>query len=148
VWVEGNIDFNTSSTIKLDPSVGQKSEPIIADLQSNRSTASKITISQTTTFQNSGTAGSYIGLFSRNRSAEDGGAVTAIDLQQTASGAVLLYTNHGFVDIGNSSVLKEVTGYKVRTKNSAQLIYETGLENAIFDTGPGGTWNFYSWHDQ
>jgi len=148
VWATGNIYFDTGSIIRVATTSGRKSEVMIADLPSDRTTSSKIIIGQTTTFQNSGTNGSYVGLISRNRSAEDGGSVKAIDLGQSATGDVLLYTNHGLVSIGQSSNLKEVTGYKIELANSAQVVYQTGVADPIFDTGPGGTWNIYDWRER
>ncbi len=147
VWVVGDISFKNNAGIYLHPTLGAKSVALIADNPSNRSTASKIGISNSTTFYNSGTKGSFLFLVSGNNSAELGGSNIAIDLSNTAEGAVVLYSNHGWVDIGNSSRLKSVTGYKINMKNSAVLTYDDGLESSLFDTGPGGSWSTRSWRE-
>lgn len=144
LWVVGNISFETGPTIRMDPSFGARGVPIIADNPANRSTASKITIKNSSVFEGSGTPGSVIMLLSRNTSAENGGSVDAIELQQSASGAIMLYTNHGRIRISQSSTLKEVTGWSIILRNSAQITYDQGLASYLFDTGPAGSWNLYT----
>ena len=73
--------------------------------------------------------------------------VNAIELNNTAQGDVILYTNGGRVSIGNYSKLRSVTGWQISLKNSAQLLYDEGLENSLFDTGPGGSWSVESWKE-
>ena|SRR3989338_4807948 len=147
IWVNGNIRIKNNSGIKLDPALESRSLALIADKTSDRTNSSLVDVQNTTTFTDSGTKGSFIFLISANRSAEDGGDVTAIDLKNDANGAVVLYANHGKVAIANSSTLKSVTGYLISMANSAQLIYDDGLENSIFDTGPGGSWVVDQWKE-
>ena len=147
VWVVGSISFRNSTAIKLDSALGAKSIAIIADNPANRSTGSTVSIANSTNFQSSGTKGSFLFLISGNTSSESGGGITAINLSNTAQGPVVLYSNHGKISIGNSSKLKSVTGYHITMSNSAQLIYDDGLESALFDTGPGGSWDVTSWKE-
>ena len=147
VWVKGNFTIKNNSGITLDPSLGARSVALIADNPDNRSTGSLVDLQNSTTFSDSGVDGSFLFLISANNSAENGGSVTAIDLKNTASGAVILYSNHGKIAIGNSSNLKSVTGYLISMKNSAKLIYDDGLESSLFDTGPGGSWAVESWKE-
>ena len=147
VWVVGNISFKNSNSIKLDPALGAKSIAIIADDPANRTTGSTVSIANSTTFQNSGVKGSFFFLISGNTSSESGGGTTAIDLSNSATGPVVLYSNHGKISLGNNSQLKSVTGHLISMSNSAQLIYDDGLESALFDTGPGGSWNVVNWKE-
>src|SRR3989338_3817126 len=148
VWVVGNISFKNSNSIKLDPALGAKSIAIIADDPANRTTGSTVSIANSTTFQNSGVKGSFFFLISGNTSSESGGGTTAIDLSNSATGPVVLYSNHGKISLGNNSQLKSVTGHLISMSNSAQLIYDDGLESALFDTGPGGSWNVVNWKEK
>ena len=147
VWVVGDISFETGPTVVVDSSFGSRSVVMIADNPANRLTQSIVTIKNTSEFEGSGTEGSIIMLVSRNRSAEDWGTVSAIDLQQSASGDILLYSNHGKITIAQSSSLKEVTGWLIVLKNTAEVIYDQGLASSLFDTGPGGSWNVSSWKE-
>jgi len=147
VWVVGTVTIKNSSGIWLDSSLGAKSVALIADNPANRSSSSRIELQNSTTFHDTGTAGSFLFLVSRNRSIASGGTASAIDLQNTAQGPVFLYTNFGKIAIGNSTKLKAVTGYTISMKNTAELTYDDGLESTLFDTGPGGSWNVKSWKE-
>ena len=145
IWVSGNIIIKNSAIIKVDASLGSQSVSIIADKISNRSTSSTIDLSNTVQFQGSGSIGSFVVLISQNNSAESGGSVDAISMDNSASGAVILYAGHGLISINNSASLKEVTGYKIKAKNSANITYESGLANTLFTSGPGGGYEVTGW---
>lgn len=147
IWVAGNISIKNSAIIKVSSSLGNNSVAIIADNPSNRSSGSKIDLQNSVTFQGSGGTGSYVLLISQNNSAEGGGDIEAIQIKNSANGAILLYAGHGEVTIENSSQLKEVTAYKIHIKNSAQVKYDTGLANLLFSSGPSGAWAVKSWKE-
>ena len=150
VWVEGNIDFQSGPAIEVDSSVGARTVQFFADNESNRSTSSKISIGQSTTFTGSGDPKSYILLLSQNTDAEDGEPEdeNAIDIDQSSSGDLLVYASHGRIAMGNSISLNEVTGYKIVLGNSAEIIYESGLINLLFTSGPGGGFTIHSWSEK
>jgi hypothetical protein len=146
IWVVGNLSFSQGPSIVASSSLGNKSVQIIVDKESNRLTSSKVTVNQSTTFT-SGNTSSYVLILSMNSSAESGGTEKAIDLAQSASGQVLVYAGHGLVDMGNSISLKEVTAYQIEISNGAQVIYESGLVNLLFTSGPGGGFVVSSWEE-
>jgi len=45
----------------------------------------------------------------------------------------------------NNAILKEVSAYKIHLKNNAEVVYETGLANVLFSSGPGGGFEIKSW---
>jgi hypothetical protein len=141
IWVTGNIIIQNSAIVKMAPSLGAESVAIIADNPSNRLTSSTIAVKNTASFQNSGTAGSFILLVSQNNSAENAGGVEAIELENNVS-AMVAYAAHGLIELENSISLKEVTAYKIHLKNSANVKYDTGLASVVFDSGPGASWSF------
>src|SRR3989344_2289609 len=148
IWVLGNITFKNSSSVRLASSLGPNSVALIADNPSNRLSSSAISIQNSTIFQNSGTPGSYLFLISKNNNTGESGVATyAIDLANSAQGDVVLYAKDGRISIGNSSRLRSVTGWQISLKNSAQLLYDDGLENSVFDTGPGGSWSVSNWKE-
>ena len=147
IWVVGKLTIKNSSSIVLDSALGARSIAVIADKSSDRATGSTIELQNSTTFTDSGTKGSFFFLVSRNNSAKSGGGVTAIDLKNSVTGPVFLYTNQGKIAIGNNSRLRATTGYLISMKNSAELVYEEGLETVLFDTGPGGSWDVTSWKE-
>ncbi len=147
IWVTGNVEIENSGRIVLASSLGALSAGIIAGNPANRLTSSKIEIENSATFSGSGTVGSYVFLISQNNSAETGGSNIAIELKNSASGDILLYAAHGEVSIANNTALKEVTAYRVRLKNSANVTYTSGLSNVLFVGSPTGAWNINDWKE-
>ncbi|MBU6388801.1 hypothetical protein KGQ72_02930 [Patescibacteria group bacterium] len=141
IWVTGNIKVQNSAAVKMAAALGSQNVAIIADNPSDQVIGSTITVKDSATFQNSGTAGSFIFLISQNKSAEIGGQVAAFSLSNSAS-ALVAYAAHGLIPIGNSVSLKEITAYKISLSNSANVTYDTGLPSVVFESGPGGSWNF------
>ena len=146
VWVVGSIEMENTAIIKLDPSLSGQSVVIIADKPTNRSESSDITLQNSVQFQDSGTGG-YILLVSQNNSAETGGDEEAIEIKNSVSGQLLLYAGHGEIQMENSANLREVTGYKIHLKNSAKVVYETGLADLLFESGPSGGYSISSWKE-
>ncbi len=150
VWVTGNISIANTPIIKVASSAGAKSIVIIADNPANRITSSQINLMNSSKFQGSGQAGSYVLLLSQNNAAELGslkGENTAIDVNNSVGGALLVYAGHGEVMIQNSVSLKEVTAFRVYAKNTAKVIYETGLASLLFSSGPSGSWTVKGWRE-
>ncbi|MBI2475792.1 MAG: hypothetical protein HYV67_00935 [Candidatus Taylorbacteria bacterium] len=150
LWVAGNITVKNSPTIKVSPSLGHKSIPIVADNPADHTDSSIITLSNSVQFQGSGTPGSFVVLISQNNRAANGGngsGEEAIIAQNNVSGAVLLYAALGEIRLQNSISLKEVTAYRLRLQNSAEVVYDTGLANLLFTSGPSGSYVFDGWRE-
>lgn len=147
IWVSGNITVKNNPTIKVDPALGGQSVALIADNTTNRLTSSTVSLENGPTFVGSGTAGSYILFVSQNNSAETGGGNKAIEVENTANGALLVYSGHGEVVLKNSIALKEVTAYRLRLQNTANVTYESGLASLLFSSGPGGSWTVKDWFE-
>ena len=141
LWITGNITAQTGPTIKMDASLGSTNVAIIADNPSNTTGSGIITIGQSTIFQGSGSPGSFVFLISQNNSAESGGSTAALAMGQGAS-ALVAYASHGLILLEQSVSVKEVTGYKIALSQSSNVIYDTGLPNTVFQSGPGGSWSF------
>ena len=141
LWVAGDIIVQNSATVKMASALGAQNVALIADNPSDQLTSSKIFVKNTATFQDSGTPGSFVFLISQNRSAEMGGDEEAFSLSNSAS-ALVAYAAHGLIPLENKVSLKAVTAYKIRLKNSARVTYDSGLPNAVFQSGPGGSWSF------
>lgn len=146
VWVTGNITFQTGPTIRMAPSLGGLNAPIIADNPSNRLTSSIISVGQSTVFQGSGSPGSFVFLISQNNSAENGGNVDAISMNQ-GSAAMVTYASHGQISLSQSVSLSEVTAYKIVLSQSANVTYDKGLPSVLFQTGPSGGYELLSWDE-
>ena len=148
VWVSGNINFSNTAEVKINPSLGDKSAAIIADKETNRSSSSRIFISNSAEFFGSGSNKSYVLLVSRNNNAEGGGSTSAIEASNSANGKVLLYAPHGLVYLSNNIIIKEASAHKIQLSNSAKVIYETGIANLLFTSGPSVGYSIESWREE
>lgn len=141
IWVTGNISAETGPTIRIDPALGSENVAIIADNPADPNGSGRIEIGQSTIFQGSGAPNSFVFLISQNRSAESGGDEIAIEMGQGAS-ALVAYASHGLITLEQKVSVKEATGYRIKLSQSANVIYDSGLPSAVFQSGPGGSWTF------
>jgi Tfp pilus assembly protein PilX len=135
IYVTGNITFNNGATVKLDSSYGSLSGIIIAD--------GVITVENNVTLSGSGQAGSYILLLSTKNDTTN----PVIDIRNNSAGSSIYYSNSGLIYLKNNMRAREVTGYKIQIENNAIIQYESGLEDASFSSGPGGSWEVVSWKE-
>ncbi|MDP2593631.1 MAG: hypothetical protein Q8P52_03220 [bacterium] len=148
VWVAGNIDIQNTAVININSSLGDTGLVVVADDLSDRVTGSKIILQNSVQFNGSGPGNkSYVLFISQNNDAEGGGNNIAIEAKNSVNGDLLLYAGHGLIELQNSISLKEVSAYRIRTKNTAEVIYETGLANLLFSAGPGGGYDLDFWKE-
>jgi hypothetical protein len=144
LWVTGNVTTQTGPTIRMDPSLGSSNVAVIADNPSNTTGSGIISVGQSTVFQGSGAPGSFVFLISQNNSSEMGGSVDAVSMNQGAS-ALVAYASHGQITLSQSVSVKEVTAYKIILTQSANVTYDTGLPNTLFESGPSGGYDVTYW---
>jgi len=136
IYVEGDILINNNVIIKLDSSFGSQSGVIISD--------GKISVQNGAITQGSGEENSFIMLLSTNNSIDPSNP--AIDVRNNASAAIF-YASNGMIYLNNNINIKEATGYKLALSNNAIISYDSGLENANFSSGPGGSWQVENWKE-
>lgn len=134
LWVQGTITTTGGSHVVLASSYGANNGAIIAD--------GIVTIGSSN-FAGSGTAGSYPFLITTNACPAESGCNgdNAISLSGGA-GTVAIIAQNGTVDISGGSALKAVTAKQISMEGGATLQYDSGLINANFSSGPGGSWTF------
>jgi len=138
IWVVGNLRIDNGAVIKLDSnSYGPNSGVIVVD--------GKIKVRPGTYLKGSGEEGSYLLLLSTNSEVLDK-ANPAIDIDNNTDAAIF-YTNQGLISLRNNIKAREVTGYKIFLDNNAEILYEAGLEETTFTSGPGGSWEVTSWKE-
>lgn len=149
VWVKGNIDIEGYLTVRVDPSLtGQGlSMVMIADNPSDLIDSSTIDVKDDNpVFEGAGT-NSWVMLLSENNGASLGTISEAIEVQDGATGEVILYARLGDILLSNNTSAREVTGYKITLENSANITYQSGLQNVLFTSGPGGVWTIQDWKE-
>ncbi|MBI5077861.1 MAG: hypothetical protein HZB11_00640 [Candidatus Yonathbacteria bacterium] len=149
VWVKGDIKIKNKMTVRVDPSLAGQSQSmvLVADKPTDRLNSSKIEVEDNNpVFAGAGT-GSWVLLLSENVGASQGTANEAVVIKNGAQGDLLLYARLGDILLQDTASVKEVTGYKITLENSANVIYAQGLANALFTSGPGGTWTIQDWKE-
>lgn len=130
IHVQGSIEIDNNANVRLDTGYGAYSGVIIAD--------GTIHVRQNGSFQGSG-PGSYIMMLS---TASGGGHHgSAVDLHNNATG-VIVYAPNGLIYLHNNVQVTELTGDSIQISQSAELIYEQGLQSAVFSSGPSAGWQF------
>lgn len=153
IWVEGNILLDNNVVLVLDPSFGATSTVILADYPAD--TTLKGTIRTTNGVAICGSAGydsvanqcnpsggSYIMLLSTY----SGTANKAIKIEQNVDGGIF-YAAYGSAEIENNASVKEIIAYKLELENNVTIVYESGLANANFSSGPGASWQINDWKE-
>jgi hypothetical protein len=132
LWVTGNLTMTQSSILELDTAYGNLSGAVIVD--------GLIDLNNTAKARGSGVEGSYLVLISINS------ADPAISIDNTFE-ADILFALNGWVNVKNSTNIREITGYGIHIRNSAGLVYEVGLADSSFSSGPGGSWTVTDWKE-
>ena len=146
LWIVGNLEFKQGPKFTIHPDIGNRSVPIIVDNPNNRLTSGTVSMRNSGTWTGNGNR-SYLLVISRNESASKGGGVSAITIEQSSGGSLLVYANHGEIELQNNTALTEITAYRVRLRNNTKVNYDSGLASAIFTTGPGGSYTIDTWQE-
>ncbi len=148
VWVEGNIIIGNSPTIEIDDSLGNESVVFIADDPEDRINGSTIELGNNPEFRGASSSDiSFSFLISKNKDAAEGGTTPAITDGQGAGGDVFIYTEKGEVSISNNIDITGLTAYRIRASNNSTVIYQEGLANSFFSTGPSAGFNISRWRE-
>jgi len=132
IWVTGNVNVKNDVIVHLSFDYGTLSGIFISD--------GIITLENDSRSSGSGQPGSYLLYIST--SLANPAILTKNDIK-----ADIIYTNNGWIAIENDVDVREVIGYGLYLKNDAKIIYEVGLANAVFTSGPGGSWQVQSWKE-
>lgn len=137
IWVTGTITIQNGAEVRLDQSsYGSLSGVVIAD--------GKITIQDNAVVSGTGQAGSYLMLLSTLDSIVTGDV--AIVVQNTPE-VDIVYASKGRIQLQDSIELREICGWGLKLQNNATVIYESGLADVSFTTGPAGSWEVTDWKE-
>jgi Tfp pilus assembly protein PilX len=135
LYIHGTITLTGGGKVKLAVSYGSSNGVIVSD--------GRVTLDGGSSFSGSGESGSYPFVITTSACpvASGCGGNDAISLSGGA-GTVALIAQEGNVLINGGSALKAVTGKQITMSGGATLIYDSGLVNANFTSGPGGSWEY------
>lgn len=134
IWIKGNIVLDNKSQVLVDSSLGSNGVALIADKPGSATTTGKITLSNGAIGAGNGQPGSALLLISTYAGDDD-----AIYLGNNAS-STIFFAPYGTIHVNNNTDLWEMTGYRAILDNNAVVNYQSGLQDATFSNGPGGSW--------
>lgn len=147
IWVTGDLILENSGVIQLDSGYGENSGMIIVD--GDIDLKNNFIICGSEGYNGSDACNapndSYVMLLTTDNSLDTGDP--AIEMQNNARLQGILYAPYGLLFIKNDATLKEATAYQIQIENNAILIYESGLVNLNFSSGPGGGWTIGDWRE-
>ena len=144
VWVTGKILAENNVMIKLpdDLSFGY---PIIADNPAGQTNNGQIEFNNNVITQDSAQGGSLL-FVSTNKSLDmNNPAIWLHNGVNKDNAQSIIFSLQGLIKVENNAKFKEITGYGLYLYNNAEIVYETGLINAGFSSGPGGGWEVSTW---
>ena len=135
LYVKGTITLTGGGKMVLAASYGSSNGVILSD--------GYVILNGGSSFAGSGQAGSYPFLITTSACPVASGCNgnDAIYLSGGA-GTVALVAQDGNVHLNGGSALKAVTGKQITMDGGATLLYDSGLINANFTSGPGGSWQY------
>lgn len=133
VWVNGNVTLSNNASLLVSPSIGAGGTVLIADATGARATSGRVSISNNVVIEGNGNASSFPMIISMNTGSE------AIEMSNNASG-VILYAPYGGIEVSNGTSANQITAERLELQNNATITYLSGLQNASFSNGPGGSW--------
>lgn len=146
VWVVGDILAENDSVIRLD-SDAVFGFPLIADKLSDQVNHGRITLSNNVDTYD-GQTGAYLLLISTNKSHDFDNPAIRLDNNVNADAArSIIFSLWGVIGVSNNAKFKEISGYGLRLDNNAQIVYEQGLADAYFSSGPSAGWQVNSYKE-
>jgi hypothetical protein len=135
LWVQGTITVTGGGKVRLASSYGANDGALVSD--------GIVSVDGGGTFYGSGTTGSYPFLITTSACPVESGCngASAVTLSGGA-GTVAIIAQDGTASINGGSALKAVTAKQINMGGGATLSYDSGLINANFSSGPGGSWEF------
>lgn len=134
LWVNGNVTFSNNATLEVSPTTGNSGAVIVADATGNTALKGIVNISNNVIINGNGNANSFPMIVTTNTDAHH-----AVELSNNAT-SIILYAPYGSVEVSNGASANQITARHLEMENNSTVSYVSGLQNASFSNGPGGSW--------
>jgi len=146
VWVTGKILAENNVTIKLKEGL-TAGYPIIADNPSDQAGFGQINFNNNVITQDSSAGGKLLIVATNKSSSLSNPAIWLYNNVNKDLPQSIIFSLQGLIKIENNAKFKEITGFEIYLANNAEIVYEEGLINAGFSSGPGAGWDVTSWKE-
>ncbi len=127
LWVTGNVNILNNSTVRIGTSLGNSGTVLLSD--------GLVNISNNSTIAGNGNAASFPLIMTTSSNG------SAMSIQNNSAGAIY-YAPYGYINVSNNAGGNQITAYGIIMNNNSTVTYTSGLQNANFANGPGGSWQF------
>lgn len=131
LWVTGTLSISGGSKIQLSDAYGTSDEVIVVN---------KASLSGGGTVTGNGQVGNYVLLVAEDTTGE---AINA----SGGTGSVVLVAPYGTITFAGGTSAKSAIANRMVMSGGTTLIYESGLADISFTSGPSGAWNVDSWRE-
>jgi len=146
VWVTGKILAENNVTIKLKEGL-VAGYPIIADNPSDQAGFGQIEFSNNVITQDSPEGGYLLFVATNKSSSLSNPAIWLYNNVNKDLPQSIIFGLQGLIKVENNAKFKEITGFTIYLANNAEIVYESGLINTHFSSGPGAGWEITSWEE-
>ena len=146
VWVTGKILAENNVTIKLKQGL-TSGYPIIADNPSDQDNFGKIEFNNNVITQDSSEGGKLLFIATNKSMFLSDPAIWLYNNVNKDLAQSIVFSLQGLIQIENNAKFVEITGYAIYLANNAEIVYEQGLINSSFSSGPGGGWQIANWEE-
>jgi hypothetical protein len=142
IYVTGTVTVSGNGKIYVDSSMGAASGLIISD--------DVVLIEGSGGIYGSGAVGSYVVVATTsscpNSPSCPSGSAYAVKISG-AAGSVVVVALDGSVQLEGSVSIKSLVANSVKMSGTSNIVYESGLADLSFTSGPSGTWTVSSWKE-
>lgn len=146
VWVTGNIIADNNVVIKLPENL-PSGYAVIADNPLDQNNFGKIKFSNNIVTQDSSLDGRLLFISTNNSVDLSNPAIDLSNNINATDAQSIIFSLQGLIKVTNNAKFKEITGYALYLANNAEVVYDTGLINANFSSGPGEGWIVRDWQE-
>ena len=146
VWATGKILAENNVTIKLKEDLAS-GYPIIADNPSNQVSFGQIEFNTNVITKDSPGGGKLLFITTNKSSSLSNPACWLYNNVNKDLAQSIIFSLQGLIKVENNAKFVEITGYAIYLANNTEIVYEQGLINASFSSGPGATWAIVSWQE-
>lgn len=149
IWVTGKIYAANNAIIKLKEGL-IAGYVLIADDPSDQLNSGRIEFYNNVITQDSAAGGKLLFISTNKSLSVDNPAIWVhnnVNMEDPPGPQSILFGLYGLMKVNNNARFKEITGYAIYLANNAEIVYESGLINTNFSSGPGGGWEIRGWEE-
>ena len=146
VWATGKIIAENNVIIKLKQGL-TSGYSIIADNPSDQDNFGQIKFNNNVITQDGSGGGKLLFIATNKSLSLDDPAIWLYNNVNKDLAQSIIFSLQGLIKVENNAKFVEITGYAIYLANNSEIVYEQGLINSSFSSGPSGGWSIEIWQE-